>query len=96
MLACTCLREKSIESVISSSNCFVTGHLAIWLDTMLEAEKFPASIANLDAALSKVKAKDLTHCCNRKLERTGSKCPSEMPGAKLVGGPSRNVTDQSP
>jgi hypothetical protein len=63
MLACTCLREKSIESIVSPSYCFVTWHLPIWLDTMLEAEKLPASITNLDAALSKVKAKDLTHGC---------------------------------
>jgi hypothetical protein len=63
MLACTSLREERVERIISATDCLVTGHLSIGLDAMLEAEELPASIANLDTSLAKVKAKDLTHVC---------------------------------
>jgi hypothetical protein len=61
MFASTCLRKKSVERVITTSDGFITGHLAIWLDAMLKAEQFPASIANLHTTLSKVQAKYLAH-----------------------------------
>jgi hypothetical protein len=35
--------------------------LTIWLDTMLKAEKFPASISDLNTGLTEVKAESLTH-----------------------------------
>jgi len=57
------LRKKRIERIIAATNGLVTRHLAIRLDAMLEAEKLPASITNLDATLAEVKAKDLTHGC---------------------------------
>jgi len=69
MLASTCLGKESVESVISATDCLVTGHLSIWLDAMLEAEELPASIADLDTSLSKVEAKDLTHGCKGEDER---------------------------
>merc|ERR1719162_540440 len=71
MLASTCLRKERVESIISPTNCFITGHLAIWLDAMLEAKQLPASIANLDTSLAKVKAKDLAHGCKKDVERRG-------------------------
>jgi hypothetical protein len=62
MFASTCFGEESIERVIASANCFVTWHLTVRLNTMLEAEELPTSIANLNTGLSEVKAKSLTHC----------------------------------
>ena len=87
MLASTCLGKEGVESVITATNCFITGHLAIWLDTVLEAKKLPASIANLDAALSKVEAEHLTHDYKEKVERRGRM-------SECGGGLSRNETDQ--
>jgi len=85
MLASTCLGKEGVESVIAATNCFITGHLAIWLNAVFEAKKLPASIPNLDTALSKVKAKDLTHGCKEKVGRRGrvSECGEGL---------SRNVT----
>ena len=59
----TCFTEEGVEGVITTTNSLVTWHLSIRLDAMLEAEKLPARIANLDASLSEVKAEDLTHIC---------------------------------
>jgi hypothetical protein len=46
---------------------------------MLKTEKLPACIADLDSALSEVKAKDLTHCVNEAEEEfereIQAKCP---------------------
>jgi len=69
MLACTGLTEESIEGVVTSTDGFVARHLAIRLDTMLEAEELPTRIANLNTALAEVKSEDLTHDCNNKEER---------------------------
>jgi hypothetical protein len=63
MLSGTRFTEKCVERIISATNCLVTGHLSVRLDSMLEAEELPTSIANLDTSLAKVKAKDLTHVC---------------------------------
>jgi len=43
--------------------------LTVWLDSVLEAEKLPACVANLDASLSEVKAEDFTHICKVDEER---------------------------
>jgi hypothetical protein len=61
MLAGSCLTEECIEGIITATDCLVTWHLAIRLDSMLEAKELPARIANLHTSLTKVKAKDLTH-----------------------------------
>jgi hypothetical protein len=53
--------KKSVEGVVTSANSFVARHLTIGLDTMLKAEEFPASVSNLNAGLSEVKAESLTH-----------------------------------
>jgi hypothetical protein len=65
MFAGTCFTEESIERVIASTYCFVAWHLTIGLNSMLEAEELPTSIANLNAGLSEVKAKSLTHCVSK-------------------------------
>jgi hypothetical protein len=65
MFASTCFAEESIERVVASANCFIAWHLTIRLNSMLEAEELPASITNLNAGLSKVKAESLTHCVSK-------------------------------
>jgi len=71
MLASACLTEEGVEGIITTTNGFVTWHLSIRLDSVLEAEELPARIANLDASLSEMKAEDLTHGC--KVEESGEK-----------------------
>jgi hypothetical protein len=66
MLASAGLGEEGVEGIIATANGLVARHLSVRLDAVLEAEKLPASIANLDATLSEVKAKDLTHGCKVK------------------------------
>jgi len=61
VLAGTSLREEGVERVITTSNGLVAWHLSIWLNAVLEAEKLPACVTNLDTTLTEVKAKDLTH-----------------------------------
>ena len=68
MLASTSLRKESVESVIATADGLVAGHLTIRLDAVLEAEKLPARIANLNTTLTKMKAEDLTHDCKDKEE----------------------------
>ena len=52
MFACSSLTEECIEGVITTSNCFVTWHLTIRLDTMFQTIQFPACIADLYSSLS--------------------------------------------
>ena len=60
MFSSSSLTKESVERIISSSNCLVTGHLAIWLDAMLQAIQLPAGIANLDTSLTNVDWDTLT------------------------------------
>merc|ERR1719199_602695 len=71
MLPCPSLGEERVECIVAATDGFVTGHLTIRLDAMLEAEELPACITDLDTTLSEVKAKDLTHFGNGKEERMG-------------------------
>jgi len=54
VLTGTSFREKGVESIISSSDGFVRGHLSIRLDTVFKAEEFPAGVTDLDTSLSDV------------------------------------------
>jgi hypothetical protein len=63
MLASTCFGEERVESVITTADSLVTWHLTVRLNAMLQAEQLPASITDLNASLSKVKAKGFTQCC---------------------------------
>jgi hypothetical protein len=69
VLTGTSLREECIESIIASTDGFVTWHLTIRLNAVLEAKELPARIANLNTALSKVKAENLTHDYKVELKR---------------------------
>lgn len=54
MLASTGLAEEGVEGVISTSDGLVSGHLAIRLDSMLQAVELPAGISDLDSSLANV------------------------------------------
>jgi hypothetical protein len=61
VLASTSLREKGVEGVIATTDSLVRRHLAIRLDTVLKAVKFPAGITGLDTSLTNVDRKTFTH-----------------------------------
>ena len=54
VLASTGLREEGVESIITTSNGLVRWHLTVWLNTVLEAEKLPACVTDLDTGLTNV------------------------------------------
>ena len=60
VLACAGLREESVEGVVSATDSLVRGHLAIGLDSVLEAVELPAGIAHLASCLAHVHADTLT------------------------------------
>jgi hypothetical protein len=57
----TCLAEECVEGVVTTSSGLITGHLAVWLDTMLEAEQFPTRVPDLHTPLADMEANALTH-----------------------------------
>jgi hypothetical protein len=67
MFASAGLREEGIKRIIATADRFVAWHLAIGLDAVLEAEKLPARITNLDTTLSNVQAKNLAHGSKEKV-----------------------------
>jgi hypothetical protein len=60
MLASPSLTEERVERVIPATNCFVTWHLTIGLNSMFKAVQFPAGIANLHTCLPHVDRDTLT------------------------------------
>merc|ERR1719262_587848 len=61
VLASTSLREKGVESIVASTDGLIGRHLAVRLDTVLEAEKFPGGITDLDTGLAEVDIDNFTH-----------------------------------
>jgi hypothetical protein len=61
VLASSCFREESVESVVTAPDCLVGGHLAVRLDSVLEAKQLPAGVADLDASLTNVDGNDFSH-----------------------------------
>jgi len=61
VLASTSLREEGVESVVATTDGLVGRHLAVRLDTMLQAEKLPGSITDLATGLSKLNIDDFAH-----------------------------------
>merc|ERR1719331_2135443 len=61
VLAGTGLAEKCVERIIATPNSLVGRHLTIRLNAVLQAEKLPARISNLDTGLANVEAKGFTH-----------------------------------
>ena len=60
MLARPGLAEKGVEGVVPATNGLVRGHLAVWLNTVLQTVELPASIADLHSGLSNVDRDALT------------------------------------
>jgi len=54
VLAGTRLAEEGVESIITSTDGLVGGHLAVRLNTVLEAVELPAGVTDLDTGLSDV------------------------------------------
>jgi hypothetical protein len=61
MLARTSFGEKCVESIITATNGFIARHLAIWLDTVLQAKELPTRVTDLHASLTNVNANSLAH-----------------------------------
>jgi len=60
----TSLTEEGVETIIATANGLVRGHLAIGLNAVLEAEKLPASISDLDTGLTNVNEDGFAHNLN--------------------------------
>jgi hypothetical protein len=67
MLAGTSLREEGVEGIIAAADGFVGGHLAVGLNTVLEAVEFPAGITSLDTGLADVDGDYFTHVVRRRM-----------------------------
>jgi hypothetical protein len=61
VLAGAGLREEGVEGIIATTDGLVGGHLAIRLNSVLEAEQLPAGVAALDTGLTDVDRKSFTH-----------------------------------
>merc|ERR1719258_209114 len=61
VLASTGLREEGVERIVTATDRLVRRHLAIRLDTVLEAEQLPARVPDLRARLAHVDEDRLTH-----------------------------------
>ena len=62
VLSGTSLGEEGVEGIITATDRLVGRHLTIRLDTMLEAEEFPAGVTNLDTGLTDVDRNNFSHC----------------------------------
>ena len=60
MLAGPGLTEEGVEGIVTAANGFVTGHLAIRLDAMLQTVQLPAGVTNLHSSLTNVDTDTLT------------------------------------
>ena len=62
VLTSTSLGEEGVESVVTTTDGLVGWHLTVRLDTVLEAEKLPAGVTDLDTGLSDVDRNNFSHC----------------------------------
>jgi len=61
VLASTSLREESVEGIIATADSLVRRHLPVGLDPVLEAEKLPTGVTDLDTTLADMNANGFTH-----------------------------------
>jgi hypothetical protein len=54
VLAGTGLGEEGVEGIVTTTDSLIGGHLTIGLNSVLEAEKLPAGVTDLDTGLSNV------------------------------------------
>jgi len=57
----TSLGEEGVESIVTTTDGFIGWHLTVWLDSVLEAEKLPAGVTDLDTGLTDVNGNDFSH-----------------------------------
>merc|ERR1719487_1581417 len=73
MFARASLAEERVERIVATADRLVRRHLAVRLDTVLEAEKLPAPVPDLAAGLAHVNENRLTHCFEAVLRRRKAK-----------------------
>ena len=61
VFASTSLGEEGVESIITTTDGLIGGHLTIRLDTVLQAVQLPAGVTDLDTGLTDVNAEGFTH-----------------------------------
>ena len=61
VFAGTGLTEEGVERIITASDGLVAGHLAIGLDSVLEAVQLPTGITDLDTGLANMDRDTFTH-----------------------------------
>jgi len=62
VLTSTSLGEEGVEGVVTTTDSLIGGHLTVRLNSVLEAEKFPACVTDLDTGLTDVDRNDFSHC----------------------------------
>ena len=62
VLASTSLGEEGVESVITTTDGLIGGHLTVRLNTVLEAEEFPTGVTDLNTGLTDVDIDNFSHC----------------------------------
>ena len=61
VLTSTSLGEEGVESVVTTTDGLIGWHLTVWLNSVLEAEKLPACVTDLDTGLTDVDGNDFSH-----------------------------------
>jgi hypothetical protein len=61
MLASSSFGEKSVEGIVTVADGLVGRHLSIGLNSVFEAEEFPAGVTSLDTSLTNVDRNDFSH-----------------------------------
>jgi hypothetical protein len=61
VLAGTSFREEGVESIITTTDGLIGGHLTIRLDTVLKTEELPAGVTDLDTTLTDVNRDNFSH-----------------------------------
>jgi len=62
MLSSASFAKECVEGIVATTNGLIRWHLAIWLDSMLQAKQFPTRITNLTSRLTNVDSDALPHC----------------------------------
>jgi hypothetical protein len=61
VLTSTSLGEEGVEGIVTTTDRLIGWHLTIWLNSVLEAEKLPACVTDLDTGLTDVDGNDFSH-----------------------------------
>ena len=61
VLSSSGFREEGVKGIITTTNGFVWGHLAVRLDSVLQAEELPTGVSDLNTSLTNVNGDNLSH-----------------------------------